>query len=279
MPLFIEINDLLALTYSSNRASKWLINMVSRNQRKDFHRAAGLIVPSVPMSNWLIERYNLCHRKVHFIPNGADVPSKETLKKIDARKQLGIPLDCFCIGFVGNIYDRYDFETLLKAIVICRSKVKKIFFLIIGDGPLKVSLQKKVAKYGIESHSLFTGFVDPELLGRYVPAFDVGAIILNSEIARRYGPLNTKSSTYGIFKIPVIVSCISAIGYQKELIDSLFFTKPGSPEALADVIIHLHDNPYERERKANIFHTLVKSKMTWEECASQILHIVKKKIC
>ena len=278
LPFFIEINDLLVLTYSDKGVNKWLVNMVSRNQRKDFHLATGLIVPSVPMSNWIIKRYNLNPRKVHFIPNGADSPNKEPLKKIDAREQLKMPLNCFCVGFVGNIYDRYDFETLLKAIVICRSKAREIFLLIVGDGPLKRPLQKKVEKYGLGSSSVFTGFVDPELLGNYVPAMDVGVIILDKEIARRYGPLNTKSSTYGIFKIPVIVSSLSLVGYQKKIMNSLFFTKPESPEALADMIIQLHDDPYEKKRKANMFHSLVKSKMTWDVCAIQILHIVHKEI-
>ena len=107
---------------------------------------------------------------------------------------------------------------------------------------------------------------------------DVGVIILDKEIARRYGPLNTKSSTYGIFKIPVIVSSLSLVGYQKKIMNSLFFTKPESPEALADMIIQLHDDPYEKKRKANMFHSLVKSKMTWDVCAIQILHIVHKEI-
>jgi glycosyltransferase involved in cell wall biosynthesis len=278
LPLYIEVNDLLVPTYSSRGASKWLVKMVSKNQKKDFHLAAGLIVPSVPMSSWLIRHYNLFHGKVHFVPNGVEIPYKEPLKKMDARKRLRMPLDCFCIGFVGNIYDRYDFETLLKAIDICRSKNRKIFLLIIGDGPLKEALEKEVTRHGMGSYSIFTGFVNPELLGNYVPAIDAGVIILNSEVARRYGPLNTKSSTYGIFKTAVIVSCISSAGYPKELVDPLFFAEPESPEALADVIKRLHDDPKERERRANMFHSIVKSKMTWEACADLILRIVKIKL-
>ena len=174
IPLYIEINDLLVPCLSNAGAHPGFVSLIARHQQMDCRQASGLIVPSVPMRQWLVDHYRLEPTKVHLVLNGADRPAEHPSTKREARGRLGIPQDCFCVGFVGNLYGRYDFDTLLDSLRACRTKIPPFYLLLIGDGSLKNDLQQKIIECGLEKKALFTGYIEHELLGRYIPAMDLG---------------------------------------------------------------------------------------------------------
>jgi glycosyltransferase involved in cell wall biosynthesis len=277
IPLYIEINDLLVPYFSEAGAPKAWVTKVERNQKQDFRRAAGLIVNSIPMRQWLLAHYDLKPGKLHFLINGAELPPKPPVSREKARSRLKIPSGSFCLGFVGNIYERYDFDTLLRAIRLCSLKLPELRLLLIGDGPLKPELDRRTSEIGFQGKVISTGYISSDLLGDFLPAMDVGLSIGSHYFTRTYGSVPTKVATYGIHQIPVIVSGESLEGYPEALKKNLFVIQPEDAQALADLIVRLRRHPGELRKKSENLYAYVKSEMTWDAVADKIFHVALEK--
>jgi len=164
-PLYIEINDLMVPFFLKSGAGARWVAEVARNQKRDFRQAAGLVVNSIVMRQWLLDHYHLSPEKLHFLINGTELPLKPPLGKEEARRRLKIPHGSFCLGFLGNIYDRYDFDILLRAVRLIGSRLPEFRLLFIGAGPSKPLLAKRIVEAGIQDKAIFTGHIDPGLLG------------------------------------------------------------------------------------------------------------------
>ncbi len=272
-PLYIEINDLLVPYFSKSGATRTWVAKIARNQKLDFRQAAGLIVNSIPMRRWLMTHYNLKPENLHFMINGTESPEGSVLSREEARRRLEMPLNCFCLGFLGNIFDRYDFNTLLEACRLCLVNVPDLFLLFIGDGPLRGSLTGRLVKHGLGEKALFTGYVKPERLGSLLPAMDLGLCLGDHYATRLYGNVTTKCAAYGVFGIPAVVTATSLEGYPKALQESLFVIPPENAQALADLFERLHANREEIVKKAKIFSTFVTEEMTWDAVAVKTIRI------
>jgi glycosyltransferase involved in cell wall biosynthesis len=276
VPLYIEINDLLVPYFEKKGAKTALVKEVERHQKNDLCSSTGLIINSLQMRRWLINHYHTEPKKFHHVLNGAEVPQECFLSKTAARKFLKLPIECFCLGFVGNIYERYDFNTLLKAFMLCCNKIPKLFLLFIGEGPSKNDLVQKINECGLKSSVLFTGYVKSESLGYYLPAMDVGLCLGNKEFSSLYGSISTKIATYGVYGVPAIVTATAFEGYPETLKKSLSVIPPEDVRALANLIQHLNLNRRELNEKAEMFREFAKKEMTWNASAAKILEKIKK---
>lgn len=275
IPLYIEINDLIVPVQSENGVPASYVDKIKRHQKADFKQSYGLIIPSIPMCNWIIDQYGLPESKVHMIINGTDETEAKKVSSLQARANLGIPTDGFCLGFVGNIYKRYDFSTILKAIVECQDQIPDLYFVIIGEGPHTVKVKAMAGEMGIADRIIFKGYIQPDKLGQVMPAIDIGLSLLTKKNALRYGPVTTKLSTYALHKVPVISAGISLKGYPKELSQGLFLVPPEDTQALSNIFTYLHNHPEDRARKAKILGDFASKKLTWESVAKEILEIIK----
>ena len=163
IPLYIEINDLLVPSLSNAGAHPGFVSLIARHQQMDCRQASGLIVPSVPMRQWLVDHYRLEPTKVHLVLNGADRPAEHPSTKREARGRLGIPQDCFCVGFVGNLYGRYDFLAVLPK--KDRLEIRFALSRILDTPRLKQSVPVSATKHKncIDLHTKEE--VDGELMG------------------------------------------------------------------------------------------------------------------
>jgi glycosyltransferase involved in cell wall biosynthesis len=278
IPLYFEINDLIVPVSSEDGLPSSVVQRIRYHQKSDFKQSKGLIIPSVPMRDWIINQYGLTDSKVHVVINGADVATSEKLCPHLARSRFGIPMDCFCLGFVGNIYERYDFNTILHAIIECQSQIPDLFFVIVGEGPLTQTIKCKVSELCIEKQVIFTGYIQPDELGEILPAFDIGLLCLTKKNALRYGPITTKLSTYAVYHLPIISAGFFLKGYPAKIIQGLYLVPPENPHALADKIIQLYNNPKERNERAKILHDYATEKLTWNAVTEKILNIMRHDI-
>jgi len=275
IPLYMEINDLIIPVLSENGYSSDLIYKVKKNQELDFRQSTGLIVPSVPMCDWIIDRYGFPESKVHMILNGTEASITNKLDRDQARNKLGLPPTCFCLGFVGNIYKGYDFDSIFKATINCQNEISQLYSVIIGHGPMAGEVKRKVSELGLGAKTVFSGYIHPEELGSILPAIDVGLLLRSKKGASRYGPLSTKFSTYAIYQLPIIASGYSLEGYPDELSQGLFLVPPENPHVLADMILWLYNHPEERKERANILHDFVIKKLTWNTVTKEIVDVIK----
>ncbi|MFZ5569582.1 MAG: glycosyltransferase [Thermodesulfobacteriota bacterium] len=271
LPLFLEIDD------SPVEGSYPAIvrRIVKANLQLDYNAAAGLIVPSVPRCRLIARDFGIPAGKIHMILNGTepwngDVPARESV-----RESLGLPLDSFCLGYVGTLTERYDFSTLLKAMARCREHIPLLRLIVVGSGTEAPRLLQQARALGLGESLTMTGWLPQEALPGVLPAMDVGFMTLTKDALREHGPIHTKLGVYGIFHLPVVTAGTSLDGYPPEIREAVRLVPPGDDEALAAAIIRLHRHPAERERIAARLHDFVNRRLTWKAVTADILAVMK----
>ena len=97
-------------------------------------------------------RYSIVH-------NGLDINKYKSHRNdsVTIRRQLGIPLDAFVIGYVGSLYSTKNVGFLIDVFCAYLECNPNAFLLVVGDGVEKEGLIDKCIKIGIKNRVLFTG--------------------------------------------------------------------------------------------------------------------------
>jgi glycosyltransferase involved in cell wall biosynthesis len=270
LPLYLEVDDAPV----EGHYPPLLHELVTANVKADYRQATGLIVPSVPRCQQVIQGFGVAPEKVHPVLNGADLLAGRPLTKPQARKHLGLPAKSFCLGYVGSVNERYDFETMLQALRLCQSELAQSYLVIVGDGSHLNMVKTRAQNLGLADRVLFTGFLQPEALVEVVPAMDVGLMNLTAEEVRRHGPIHTKLATYGLFGLPVITAGDSLAGYPVGLHDTMWLVPPEDPRSLAAACLHLSRHPEERQKLVKALKRYVRKHLTWRSVAQEIVKIM-----
>lgn len=93
------------------------------------------------------------HSRVKMILNGVDIAEIESIDPVTKEHH-----NTFLIGYIGQLIERKDLGTLLKATKILLEGGSKIRLTIIGDGPKHAVLEEEARTLGVEAHVEFTGF-------------------------------------------------------------------------------------------------------------------------
>lgn len=270
LPLFLEIDD----TPVEGDYPAFLRPWVEYNLGADYRQATGLIVPSVPRSWILRERFQVPPAKIHLVLNGAeDIPGPVTAPAA-AKARLGLPADSFCLGYVGTVNERYDFVTMMTAAALCLADLPQLRFILVGDGPRLAAVQRLAQDQGLADRVVYTGFVQPESFPELLPAVDVGLMTLTAAAAAEHGPVHTKLATYGLYGLPVITAGKSLGGYPAGLAPGLLLVPPEDAASLAAMILALARQPEQRRRAGLALQHFVRQNLTWTAVAGEILRIM-----
>ena len=101
--------------------------------------------------------YYRVSRPIAVIPLGIKKPSFSRKK----REDFGLPSNALIFAVVGRLVSRKNIGDTLKVLANMRASLD-FFFLIIGDGPQRISLENEVHLSGLNSHVRFTGTVSDE---------------------------------------------------------------------------------------------------------------------
>ena len=157
---------------------------------------------------------------------------------------------------------------------ICKTRLPKLFLIIIGGGP-NLSNVKKIAKCnGLSSKIVDLGYIQPNALHRVMGAIDVSLMNLTFKGLRDLGPITTRFATYAAFQIPVIANIEYLEHYHQGLTRGLFTVKHENPQELANMVLWLYHHPEERENKARILYDFVTKNLTWDLVSQEIKDII-----
>lgn len=154
---------------------RWFINFfksrllmlgVSDSVRDDLRR---------DLSTWPLEQIQTLYNRIDVEATKADM-----LGKTEARQFLGLPDSAWVVGNVGRLHHDKDQKTLIHAFHDALPKLPNNSLLVImGAGPLELTLKALVASLDISERVIFTGNIKD---GRkYFKAFDVFALTSDRE--------------------------------------------------------------------------------------------------
>ncbi len=177
--------------------------------------------------------------KIEILPNAIDLEKFSAAtggERASVRKRLGLPGVGPVLVSVANLTPVKGVETLVKAAAaVCRD-FPEAKFLVVGEGPLRSSLEDRIEKQGLNGAVRLVGAQSD--VRTYLAAADIGLLTSRSE-----GSSNTLLE-YMAIGLPAVVSDVLA---NRELVDEVLF-EPGNPSDLARKILILWGCADLRER-------------------------------
>ncbi|HND52412.1 MAG TPA: glycosyltransferase, partial [Pirellulaceae bacterium] len=119
--------------------------------------------------------------RIHVMRRGVDETLFHPGDRADARRQLQLPLDRRLILWVGRMVPVKGLDILLAACSQLKERVPDFQLLLVGDGPLRASLEAEVRQRGLTDHVRFIGSVDHDRLGPWFRAADLTVLPSRSE--------------------------------------------------------------------------------------------------
>lgn len=94
--------------------------------------------------------------KIQFIPNGIFI--EDAISHVNQKKEFGIDPSVLVFGVIGRLSIEKGHKFLFEALSRLRPSPEKIQFLIVGEGPLRCTLERFVSDLNISSFVQFTGY-------------------------------------------------------------------------------------------------------------------------
>jgi glycosyltransferase involved in cell wall biosynthesis len=122
---------------------------------------AGSVVAVSPKLGQRFCHYNGVNpKRMRVIPYGVDLDrfDRVTADAVAAfRARWQVPAGAVVVGSVARLIDVKDYDTQLRAFALAAARVPELFMLIVGDGPLRASLEELARTLGIAERVRFTG--------------------------------------------------------------------------------------------------------------------------
>lgn len=180
----------------------------------NIHYADYVVVVSDALKNELISR-SVYKQKILVNPNGVNPTLYNPQTLISQRNTVRTELNLqkkFVFGFIGTFSHWHGINILEKLIPELVQLTSQVHFLLIGDGPLRESLQKVIIAHKLESHVTFTGILPSCQARNYLAACDafLSPNQPNPDGSRFFGS-PTKLFEYMSLAKPIIASHIEQI--------------------------------------------------------------------
>jgi glycosyltransferase involved in cell wall biosynthesis len=120
-------------------------------------------------------------RRIHTIYNGVDATVFHPGPRAAARAALCLPADERTVVFVGRLDPVKGLETLLTACGTLAARGKRFSCHVVGDGPLRAALLRRVAELGLAGIVKLHGACPQRELGDWYRAADVVVAPSDSE--------------------------------------------------------------------------------------------------
>jgi glycosyltransferase involved in cell wall biosynthesis len=250
--LIYEVHDLWPLSpMELGGMSPWHpFIMVMQMAENYAYRQSDRIISMLPKADIHMREHGMASHKFSYVPNGIDVNEWESFQGelpdkhndlIHKLRQSGQ----FIVGYAGS----HGLSNALQYLVEAASLIKdeSISFVLIGQGPEKENLQKKVHQLGL-SNIYFLPAVSKTMIPSILSLMDILYIGWNRIPIYRFGICPNKLFDYMMSGKPVIHSVDAGNDLVAES-DCGISTPPENPKAIAEAIIKLKALP-QNEREA-----------------------------
>ncbi len=186
------------------------------------------------------------------IYSGIDMDQFDKISSGDLKKELGLPDNYKLIGSVGRLSHQKDPICFIKSIPLVLKKIKKIHFVLTGDGPLREILEKFIIQYKLSEHVSLIGNRDD--IPNVLKSLDV--FVLSS----LYEGLGRSLTEAMYCKLPIVATEVEGV---PELINHMktgYLVQPRDHYEIAKGLLFcLRNNTHAKSMACNA-HKLVKNK-------------------
>jgi D-inositol-3-phosphate glycosyltransferase len=222
----------------------------------------------------LLHLYNANKENITIIPCGCDESEFWQVEKTTARQKLGLPIDDNLILQLGRLVPRKGIDTVIRAFgcLVRRYQIKTKLLIVGGESekpdphltPEIGRLQTIAREEGVESFVTFVGCRQREVLKYYYSAADV---FLTTPLYEPFGITPLEAMACGT---PVIGSNVGGVKYTVKDGETGYLVPPNRPDAVAERIAHLYQNPQELHCLGRQAIHRVHQMFTWKQVTSAV---------
>lgn len=188
------------------------------------------------------------------------------------RSDIPVPIECPLIGMVASVRKIKGYEVFLRSAHRVLKKIPNAYFVCVGEQDSYLSVLKDLSKkLNIEERIVWFGSIDNAF--RILPHLTIAVLSSHSE-----------SFSNSVLEYAIAGNAIVAtdVGGMREIItdgESGFLVPPNSPEALADRIVDLLENPEMRKEFGNIARNFVLSNFSEDDILSKYIDFYHEVTC
>ena len=213
----------------------------------------------------------ISENKITVIENGIDLlkfSNHYDTEKL--RKDLGIRSGVTIIGTVGRLSPEKGQLDFLNAAKLLKQSHKEVFFLIVGDGPLRVSLQTAIEEMQLHNNVLITGIRNdiPEILS----LLDIFVLPSHSEGL----PMALLEAMAA--KKPIIATSVGAIPNLLSQKESGILIPPGNVNLLKNAMAVLIKNSSKANIIAQNAHSIVVERYSSKRMTEQYQAVYQQQV-
>lgn len=245
VPIYFWVQDLwpMSLVDAGNIKNKLVISLFDKLTKALYNQSYKILVQSKGFTDY-IHKQGVNLDKICYFPNSA-----ESFYKILTTPNLyteKFPKG-FNLVFAGNIGEAQSFNTLIDAAGIIKNNGIQVNWIILGEGRMKIDIQKKIELLNLNDTFYFLGSYPAEEMPLFFANAD--ALIVSLKKSQIFSlTIPSKIQSYLACGKPIIGSLD---GSGASIIEEALagFTSPvEQPDLLAEAISKLYYSPLE-ERK------------------------------
>jgi len=272
-----HFHDAHAVSIGSSAASlaKVPMRIISRRvdfpvkSRKKYVRNIDAVIAISEEVRKVLIKGGVPDRLIEVVPSGIDfAPFRDVRERDFLRREFGFGPNAYLVGIVAQLEDHKGHRDLIEAAQILKSRSPEIKIVVVGEGSLRLALDKQAHDLSVEDMVYFLGF--REDVPRILASLDL--FVLSS----RMEGLGTSLMDAMAGRLPVVAT--RAGGIPEVVVDGEtgILVPPQDPQALARAILSLYDDREEAARLARRGCEIVHEKFSAESMASQIIDIYER---
>jgi glycosyltransferase involved in cell wall biosynthesis len=272
LPIFLEVNAPLALERDKEPdETLYFKTLAYALEKKICCDATKTVVVSTPLKDYLTS-IGVPAQTIKVLPNGVNTatffPKKKSSQLLH---KLNLSQNDIVTGFVGFLRPWHGLELLLDAFKIVTNDFPGCNLLLVGDGPIRESIENTIARLDLKEQVTITGRIPHSRVSDYVALFDIAVTPKATFYA---SPM--KIIEYMAQKKPVIAPDMSNI---RDLIShghEGYLFEPNDPVSLASALKTLITNDKERIKFGQQAFLSVKNRLNWKNNAQFIISTARK---
>ncbi|RMF96761.1 MAG: glycosyltransferase family 1 protein [Candidatus Schekmanbacteria bacterium] len=276
IPIFLYLNSIILedmKALNRNRITTFISDLAYRSNVK-LSNSVGCI--SKPVMDYVVNKLKKPKNSVSVIKDAVDTDLFCPIDKKEAQIKCRLNVNCRYIGFVGSLCLWHGVDYLVEAAPLIINKNPDIRFLIVGDGEMKKTLQRRCNELGISDYFIWTGFIEYEIVPTFISAFDI-AVAFFKKVRSNYGsPM--KIFEYLSCAKPVLASNYPEYGQFVESLGAGISANPEDKEELSEKICGLLNNEENLIQMGKKGREAVLKMHTWEKRAEEMSRLINSMI-
>jgi glycosyltransferase involved in cell wall biosynthesis len=221
-----------------------------------------VIAVSADLKQKMVTEYGVSDEKIRIIFNGVDLNKFPIIDRVEARKELGIQVECHLGVCVARLSVEKNLDFLLEAISFLREENIKV--AIIGDGPLKNKLEVLRERLGIKDKVQFVGPIPHGEIYKWLNVADFFCLP-----SKREGcPVVIHEAL--ACGAPIVATAVGAIPDLVPCEEYGLLCPPSDSKALSEIILKSLSMQWDREKIATYGR-----QFTWDKVARQTVDVFK----